>query len=761
MREGVTVKVGHAADTGVDVFEHTLSQLGAPQRFTVSRTKIVLFGESDFDTATVPATKLAHDFFGSLPTAELRFVDATPWRLDELVVNTVNGPRLVTSEDERVTLTSAPNRYAILKHQTALRHSLANTGRGLADTVASSGDNSPYSFGTSIALGWVRQGDGNYVDIHNGPAAGGWTGWSAIWMGECGNVFAHEVGHSMTLSHFTNGSANNWGIADEYPQDGVNLDTHPWGYHSLWRQPRTWYKVTNAGAVSDSNGIVGKRDPMNGGGDANAVTCFPQYTAYHAEKVQAWSQSSPTLSNVNGVAGAWQWNEVTRQYEPATVDPAFGVPLEVDVPVMTLVGTLGNVDSACQTYPPMFSSSGNVFTRPDPATSGLASVFDGARWFLAITYADNSVEHALIARGEMLGTDLGLYSVNLPLKKSPTKVDLYRADAAYPSLDVNAAQLIHTRVISTPADPIPAVVTAGRQWLANGGLNLHDRCSPSIDCDERGAESTWRTAAPIHFEEANAQGQTGEVCSTVDDVLSVAVPVLLDGTSETSLVVHAQRVMRSGHQEVAVPLDDVTPWFSQADAEQTLRMWIPYQENKALQPGHYTNKEAVRFLGGIGATPFSDTPLVIDLQVYATTEVNLASEFVGQALTSTGSSVYFLIEDPSMGPTNRVWYGGSDPTSLSVPMVDDANNALVSMKLEAEKEACGTRWELNSGQAVNSCSHAAVLRIATTGNEQLVSGHTYRSPGSSPLVVEGRRWHQPNAEALIERFAYSLVYQAP
>jgi hypothetical protein len=35
---------------------------------------------------------------------------------------------------------------------------------------------------------------------------------------ECGNTISHEIGHSMTLSHFTTGTAASWGIADEYPK---------------------------------------------------------------------------------------------------------------------------------------------------------------------------------------------------------------------------------------------------------------------------------------------------------------------------------------------------------------------------------------------------------------------------------------------------------------------------------------------------------------------------------------------------------------
>lgn len=72
------------------------------------------------------------------------------------------------------------------------------------------------------------------------------------------------------MSHFTSGTAVAWGIADEYPEDGVNEPWHPWGYDTTSRRFRTWYE--------DYNVTHGKYDPMDGGEPPNSETCFPQYT---------------------------------------------------------------------------------------------------------------------------------------------------------------------------------------------------------------------------------------------------------------------------------------------------------------------------------------------------------------------------------------------------------------------------------------------------------------------------------------------------
>ena len=103
-------------------------------------------------------------------------------------------------------MTTDPDRWDILKLIFTHRMSLANIGKGLYNTNFGGG-NSPYSFGTSLGLGWVRNDDGSYSDINDAPYSAGWTGWSSIWHGECGNVFNHEVGHSFTLEHFTEGSS--------------------------------------------------------------------------------------------------------------------------------------------------------------------------------------------------------------------------------------------------------------------------------------------------------------------------------------------------------------------------------------------------------------------------------------------------------------------------------------------------------------------------------------------------------------------------
>jgi hypothetical protein len=53
------------------------------------------------------------------------------------------------------------------------------------------------------------------------------------------------------------------------------------------------------------------------------------------------------------------------------------------------------------------------------------------------------------------------------------------------------------------------------------------------------------------------------------------------------------------------------------------------------------------------------------------------------------------------------------------------------------------------------------MELAPTGNEHLVPGHTYRTAASYPVIMEGRRWHAPDAMALIHTFAFDIKYRVP
>jgi len=766
VKEGVELTIGANGPDGLSTFTHTLEGLAPPEQFTISRSKMVLFGDSDKDTFTQPAERVAGDFFASWPSAELRWVDSAPWILDEIVVRAEGGPVVVSSEGERTALTSDPDRWHILKHQFAIRMSLANTGRGLVKT--SGGDSSPYSFGTSVGSGWVMNDDGSYSDLDNAPYAAGWTGWTAMWLGECANVFIHEVGHSGTLLHFTEGTASSWSIADEYPLDGVNLSTHPWGFDTIRERFRTWYRVDSSGPVETSGGDwQGKRDPMNGGEGPNAASCFPQFTPYHAWQVNDWLTTTPAIREVDGVPGIYSWNAATRAYEPAEPAEPGSMPVrDIDVPVATIVGAFGHNPDVARIYPPIYWSSGNVFDYPDATESGLDDVYSGSQYHLKVEYADSSVEYMAIAADaiEHTDTDLYLFSVNLPLDREPVRVSLQTTLSAYPDLDFSTANLLATIDIDGSTAQTPEPVISGRGFMANGEVFLSKLCEPGLNCEARSAETLWRwNEQELYFEDPEATGDSTVICSELDEHSILRLPIIDTDGNEELLVVHAQRVVKADGLEIAVPIHDVTPWIDRPNRQQGLRLWLPFEDNAELAPGTWTLQEPYLITAKADGEDQAQIPLNIQLQTYAAERLNLAeTTYDGPSYTApVESSTYFVVEDGNVGPTSGAWWGDSEPTPLSVPVIDDTTGELNTLHVNAWKRSCAlgwsTWWNLNSAQvADSSCDQWVYMELGD--NSHLTPGHHYRSPDSVPIVMRAMQWHSGGGE--LGRDAYLFEHTA-
>lgn len=769
VRSGVSLRIGAMEGGELRVLEHAFEGLASPHEFTVTRTHMVLFGEEDFPVIPVRSTsKIAADFGASVPGAEFRWVNTTPWRLDAMVVNTVEGPRWVASETERLEKTSDPNRWNILKHQTALRLSLANTGRGLRLTSPPEGDSSPYSFGTSMAQGWVRTGDGHYTDINDAGLAAGWTGWSGMWLDECGNGFIHEVGHSFTLAHFTGGTAANWGIGAEYPKDGTNVEGHPWGFDTTRRQFRTWYRVNGEGPVTTDGNVEGKNDPMNGGESPNAITCFPQYTGYHGQKIQQWLQNSPTLKTVDGVAGVYRWNVEGGEYVKEDAPVGNQEPIAVGIPVVTLIGTLGNLDEVCQTYPPIYAVSGNVFELPDPSNPDLEGTYAGSQWFVEVVYEEGSLERGLINRGAIAPEDTGLaiYSLNLDATRNPVEVRLYRSESAYPAMDVESAELIHTRVIGPSETAMVPVVRVGRGYVANHDLSLKSWCETGVNCDTRAVTSSFHEGMAVLSFGLTGQENDPVFCSEDGEFSVWNVPVFTDSGESETMVIHAQRVVADGDNTLSVPAEDRTPWSANVNGSQTLRVWIPFEENQGLAPARYRSDGAQSIALWKDGIVDGALELFVDLEVRSFESIEVPPNYMSAGLSipeeDSDSSIYYVFEDSSVGPTSGAWWGDGAGTLIQVPVRDVENSEVKTLVMRAHKVACGNWWGINTGQAAEwGCSHQVHLQVEEGANASLISGHVYETPASSPILIRGLRWHAPNAGSTLGVLNLHISHQAP
>lgn len=117
----------------------------------------------------------------------------------------------------------------------------------------------------------------------------------------------------------------------------------------------------------------------------------------------------------------------------------------------------------------------------------------------------------------------------------------------------------------------------------------------SCDDDTRLAQISWRPKeAQLYFTSDGIARQPLE-CGGHGGVRhsSLTLPVRNEHGETANLVVHAHRwISAPAATSRGAPLEDATPWIMLANAEQTLRVWVPYAENSALPPGRWQSLNA-------------------------------------------------------------------------------------------------------------------------------------------------------------------------
>ncbi len=751
MREDTVLQVAALDPLGTKIFEHTLSHLAPPHQFTITRSHIVLFDHDTFEIPPSESSKIAYDFYPTLPSAALRWVDTTPLRLQEVVIPTKNGtPMLVRNETEFQANNVDPHHWVIIKNIFTLAISQANIGGGLTRTTFESGDSSPYSFGTSVGSGWFCNANGLCSDIDDAPWAAGWTGWSSLWNTTCGNGFIHEVGHSMTLNHFTEGTAHDWGIDAEYPNDGVNGPETPWGYDALRRVLRTWYRVGTS---------EGKRDPMNGGEEPNGETCFPQYTPYHALRIQNWMMTQPTLGvDTQSKAAVLRWNANENQYRTEKAPESYLEPVAVDVPVTTIIGVIANQPGLSRSYPPIYAPSGNVFAMPDPTQTG-HSVFNDARYFLEIQYADNTIERALIDVPSFANTDVRRYSINLDSRKKPRRMRLFRTPTPYPAMQIDSAELLHTLTIEDPPTSIMPPMTLGLGFRTPNRILLEAPCEKDQSCLKNARSSSiW-------------QGVAEPLSLIWPEEGSATIPVRFEPAhggeaTEHHLPIRVKKIITSYGEERSFDPTSSIMWGASPDLQQRFEFWVPYEEISQWPLGRYVSTQPLQVHVGIGTEPtsFASISVSIDMTFYDAVSTQSDGQFLSEAYTSTNSSVYFLPGNIQRGPIARVSYNDENSetfTRLRVGVTDN-EGASHALWLRAQHVSCSyTYLDVNAGDASRDCPHRVRLWIIPSDNPDLSAGKSYHTPAATPLLFHAHRWHDPESQKRIGTFAVQVVWQKP
>lgn len=800
VKEGGHILIGSSYPNSTTLVMNILkmSNLAMWGHHTLTRTKVAIFGSySDFsalDTTSYDSSLLAKGMFNAMPLSELRWEDTSDWHLPYLVVKTSKGPKLVNSEAERrqamIDAGDAPGDeppWQVLKEWGSNRHRIANIGMGLSRTTEGCCTSSEYVSGTSISMGWALSS--NITGSWNWNRLGYWSGWSAAawvgWLGmvpgdECGNTLIHELGHSQTMGHWTTIRSE---VAAEYPLAGVNMPWNPWGYDTTSRRFRTWY--------TPSNSSIGKNDPMNGGESSNKETCFPQYTAYHAQWSQNWSWKGPVLlaagmgDGVNS-SGAYIYSKASRKYEKLTQDTIrtninidATLPLEVSVPVVTIIGTIGLNTSVCQIYPALYSSGGNTFSLPSPYSSNLPSAYTGASYFIKVLFNDGSSDEALIAVPITISSnELRFFSLTVAISRQPVAVDLYRFDtAAYPNLSSSSSKtLLFSRSVDLSPNylskALRGVVRVGRGWLGGSSkLTVSSICTDKQDCLKQAATLRWTDpqGGQLVYE---CVGVESSSTNANGNAFNVKVLRQEDGL-EYTVAILASRFF--GESEVSVPLLDSTPQLLQPDAVFGARFFLPYELNNQLRPGTYFTNTTSNMLSVKvsypGGSIFANFAVSASFKIFATTEtadLSNSNAFLSSVKYATpSSSVYFLAVDLSIGPTTATWWGGSRDT-LTIPLVSTCTDQIVTASVMAQQISSGSYWQMSAGRSANNNDHQLYLKLdpynlALNQNTWL---HTY--PGCifithpvRPVLIKAFRWHDPESGKLLGTMALKIQVTTP
>lgn len=415
-------------------------------------------------------------------------------------------------------------------------------------------------------------------------------------------------------------------------------------------------------------------------------------------------------------------------------------------------------------------SYGHTFRFPDPFSKNLSSIYNGAAYMVEVKFGDGSSEFGLIASPYLRQpTDLRFYSFNVAISRRPTSVNLYRFNTAvYPSISPSSAKtLLNTRIVSLAADPsanLPQVTKAGRGWLGHSGdIHISKFCFSDEDCRQKKSEISWRGSEGINLSFSPSVPNSTQ--STASFFTFVATRVE-DGTLHQITIAAARYVGNSGWFPLlgSIPaISDRTPDLSHGAA-----FWLPYERNANLPHGKYVALAPVA-VGKLSGSPFVKIRVELNLSLPLITDIAVleAEPYTSEPFETVASSIYFLTDNPDIGPTEPVWWGDSRAT-LTVPLVaSDCNNAEVSAKIQAQNK-CGTSYfQMNAGRGKDDCP-AQSLYLALDDaqanpwlEDPLIRGCRFETRSVTPVSITAYRWHDPNGDTPLGSMNIAIVVDLP
>lgn len=406
--------------------------------------------------------------------------------------------------------------------------------------------------------------------------------------------------------------------------------------------------------------------------------------------------------------------------------------------------------------------------------------------------------------------------------RRPVALRLFLSASAYPAIE--SGTLLHVQDLPQlphRARPAVEIIKFGRGELGGSGgkLVVSTWCGPltGVGCDEAiSAEVWWRPSAAeegYYFPAvARANGsdalpaQALSYCGGSGEAYTQFELDATDGQGNTArLTLRGARVVAlpDGRQRT-VPMSDATPWYGEQNNQQGLRVWLPYSEDtlslQAPLGGServYSATASITVATSSGRQLRPSSKVLLDVQVSVPPESTTAvlrpatspdepgGFSSGQVAIAGDSDVYFNARTLSIGPTGRVWRGIDTPTLLRVRVfgLDSSGSAVgeaVTLVVRAQRtyakpaacaagaslpgctQSCAaTRVQLDGGRGRNDCAHLVFLWVSADDNMDLPEGRVYETPAPSPLILDAKRWHEPDANAVIGTLFVHLRYHAP
>jgi len=349
----------------------------------------------------------ATDYFQTLPVSRMIMASYADMELDRVII--ANGKIYDSVSDSEGGVYSGDMRENVAKSQVSVGINQANYG------VTSS--NMSQRYGHVFKQITNHHAWGNYQNGRQGHGLSGGNGIGTLY-DSWGNEASHEWGHAYGLGHYPGANLTEDGRWQRHHADSG------WGFiaHRNRMRDNLSHNSWSEDKLPDGSHFLGRipyrYDSMSGGGGGNRFSHYTHYTGYTARIIQNDLAQFP-IPDTSYATGYKMWNTETGQYEPHMFTDGIQprVPVQVGVPVATLLGGYDPDGSNAVIYPVFHGNYGNVFELPKPAPTG------DSCW-LTVRNGANQQKQIAVAAGRHTNATINQFHVNLEADFRPTEATL-------------------------------------------------------------------------------------------------------------------------------------------------------------------------------------------------------------------------------------------------------------------------------------------------------------------------------------------------